>query len=114
MALNPNKWTTKVQEAFTESVDLARSNGNPEVTPEHVLLVLLGQADTVVSPVLQKLGKTPAMVREDVEGRVGRQPKVTGGSEPRLGRELTKVMDDADDFRKELRDDFLSAEHLLV
>ena len=56
MALDPNRWTLKTQEAFNGGVEAARSRNNPEVTPEHVLLAMLGQEDTVTLPVLGKVG----------------------------------------------------------
>ena len=43
MALDPNRWTLKTQEAFNAGVDLARTRNNPEVTPEHLLIGMLGQ-----------------------------------------------------------------------
>ena len=50
MALNPNKWTTKVQEAFTETVELARTNGNIQVNglPEPPEGLRISHVDVVV------------------------------------------------------------------
>ncbi|MCU1346638.1 MAG: clpB, partial [Acidimicrobiia bacterium] len=114
MALNPNRWTTKVQEAISETVDLARTNENPEVTPDHLLVALLAQPDSLLSPLVQKLGKTPAMLREAAEKAVAKLPQAHGGAEPRMSRDLTKVMDTADAERKDLHDEFLSVEHLAL
>ena len=59
MALDPNRWTLKTQEAFNHALEQARTNSNPEVTPDHLLLALLGQEEGVVLPILQKVGKAP-------------------------------------------------------
>ncbi len=56
MALDPKKWTTKTQEAMAAAIDQAKSNSNPELTPDHVLAALAGQQDTIVAAVLGKLG----------------------------------------------------------
>jgi ATP-dependent Clp protease ATP-binding subunit ClpB len=114
MALDPNKWTTKTQQAVAAALEQAKANANPEVTPDHLLAALLRQDDSIVLPVLQKLGLAPLMVRNRADEAVERLPKAYGGSEPRTARELTQVFDVADAARKELRDDYLSAEHLLL
>jgi len=113
MALDPNRWTLKTQEAFNTALQLARSNSNPEVTPDHLLLALLGQEEGVVLPILQKVGKTPLALRNEAEEAIGRLPKAYGG-ESRLGRELQELLERADEFRTELHDEYLSTEHLLV
>jgi ATP-dependent Clp protease ATP-binding subunit ClpB len=114
MALDPNKWTTKTQQAVAAALEQAKANANPEVSPDHLLAALLRQDDSIVLPVLQKLGLAPLMVRNRADEAVERLPKAYGGSEPRTARELTQVFDVADAARKELRDDYLSAEHLLL
>jgi ATP-dependent Clp protease ATP-binding subunit ClpB len=113
MALDPNRWTLKTQEAFNAAVSQARANDNPEVTPDHLLIALLGQEDGVVLPILQKVGKAPPAVRNQAEEAVSRLPKAYRG-ESRLGRELQELMEAADSFRAELHDEYLSTEHLLV
>jgi len=114
MALDPNKWTTKTQQAVAAALEQAKANANPEVTPDHLLAALLRQEDSIVLPVLQKLGLAPLMVRNRADEAVQRLPKAYGGSEPRTARELTDVFERADAARKDLRDDYLSAEHLLL
>jgi ATP-dependent Clp protease ATP-binding subunit ClpB len=113
MPLDPNRWTLKSQEAFNTAVSLARNQNHPEVTPDHLLLALLGQEEGVVLPILQKVGKAPLVLRNQAEDAVGRLPKAYGG-ESRLGRELQELLDEADRFRAELHDEYLSTEHLLV
>ncbi|MGE0877256.1 MAG: ATP-dependent Clp protease ATP-binding subunit [Acidimicrobiia bacterium] len=114
MALDPNRWTQKTQQAFSGALDEARSNSNPEVTPDHVLAQLMRQDDSITLPLVQKLGMAPLMVRNKADEAVARLPKAYGGAEPRLGRELSQVMEKADSERKELHDEYLSVEHLLL
>src|SRR5262245_19680831 len=111
MALDPKKWTLKTQEAMAAAIDQAKANANPELTPDHVLAALTTQQDTIVPAVLGKLGQAPLMVRNKAEEAVAKLPKAYGGDEPRLGRELNQVFERAQQFQKDLRDDYLSVEH---
>jgi len=113
MALDPNRWTQKTQEAFSSAVDAAKANSNPEVTPDHLLAALLRQEEGVVLPILEKLGKTPLSIRNAADERVAKLAKAYG-SESRLGRDLQQVMETADAARQELTDEYLSTEHLLL
>ena len=113
MPLDPNRWTLKTQEAFNAAVDHARANSNPEVTPDHLLAALLGQEEGVVLPILQKAGKTPLSVRNQVNEAIDKLPKAYGG-DTRMGNELNALIDTADENRRELTDEYLSTEHLLL
>jgi ATP-dependent Clp protease ATP-binding subunit ClpB len=79
-----------------------------------VLASLLRQDDSIVAPVLAKVGVAPLMLRSRAEDAVARAPRTTGGSDPQLSRDLRDVFDRAERDRKELRDEYLSAEHLLL
>jgi ATP-dependent Clp protease ATP-binding subunit ClpB len=114
MAIDPKKWTLKTQEAFSAAIDQAKELSNPEITPDHVLGALMRQDDTIVPAVLAKLGQAPLMVRNRVDEAVQKLPKAYGGAEPRMSKELTNVVENAETYRKDLRDDFLSVEHLLL
>src|SRR5829696_2818452 len=113
MALDPNRWTLKVQEAFSSAVDAAKAASNPEVAPDHLLGALLGQGEGITLPMLQRLGKEPLPLRNQVDEALSKLPHAYG-SEARLGRDLQRVFDTADEARTELRDEYLSTEHLLL
>ena len=114
MALDPKKWTLKTQEAFSAAIDQAKELSNPELTPDHVLGALMSQEGTVVPAVLAKLGQAPLMVRNKADERVQALPKAFGGNEPRMSKELTNKVSNAESYQKDLGDDFLSVEHLLL
>src|SRR6056297_1810495 len=114
MAFDPKKWTLKTQEAFSAAIDQAKDLSNPELTPDHVLGALMRQDDTIVPAVLAKLGQSPLMVRNRVDEAVQKLPKAYGGSEPRMSKELTNVVANAEKYQKDFRDDYLSVEHLLL
>ena len=114
MAIDPKKWTTRTQEAIAAASDSARSLGNPEVTVDHVLSAVAGQTDTIVPAFLQKLGIAPGMVQSKADAVVVKLPRATGGAEPRMNRELANVLTNADSARKDLKDDYVSVEHLVL
>jgi len=114
MAFDPKKWTHKTQEAFAAAIDQAKGNSNPEITPDHVLAALMSQDGTIATSLLQALGMAPGMVRNKAEEAVRKLPKAYGGAEPRMSRELNNIAENAETYRKDLKDDFLSVEHLLL
>ena len=114
MAIDPKKWTLKTQEAFSAAIDQAKELSNPELTPDHVLGAMMRQDATIVPGVLAKLGQAPLMVRNRADEAIQKLPKAYGGAEPRMSKELTNVVENAETYRKDLRDDFLSVEHLLL
>jgi len=114
VALDPNRWTQKMTEAFNAAVDNARSSSHPEVSPDHLLLAMLGQEGTVVFPVLQKVGVVPAQVRAKTLDAIAKLPKAYGGADPTLGRAAREVLEQADRDRVEFGDEYLSIEHVLL
>jgi ATP-dependent Clp protease ATP-binding subunit ClpB len=114
MALDPKKWTTKTNEAVAAAIDQAKELSNPELTPDHVLAALMRQDGTITAALMAKLGLAPLMVRNKADEAVAKLPRAVGGNEPRMNRELTNVFANAESARKDLKDDFLSVEHVLL
>jgi ATP-dependent Clp protease ATP-binding subunit ClpB len=118
MALDPNRWTLKTQEAFNAAAEAARSRNNPEVTPDHLLLAMLGQESTVVLPVLTKVGLAPLAIRNRVEETLAKLPRSYSGkggaSDVQMSRELRETLNRADTERTALGDEYLSIEHVLL
>ena len=114
MPLNPNRWTIKTQEALSAALEQAATRSHSEVTPDHILLALLGQEDGVVLPILKRAGVSPPALRSQAQDRVARLAKAYGGAEPQLGRDARDVLDAADRERAALNDEYLSTEHLLL
>jgi ATP-dependent Clp protease ATP-binding subunit ClpB len=113
MALDPNRWTLKTQEAMNAAISAARADSNPEVTPDHLLVALLGQSEGVVLPILQRVEIAPAQLRNRATEAVSALPRAYGG-EARLSRALDELIDRADAARVELGDEYISTEHLLL
>jgi ATP-dependent Clp protease ATP-binding subunit ClpB len=114
MALDPNRWTLKTQEAFSAALEQARARNHAELTPVHLLAALLGQDDGVVLPTLERAGVPPLTLRNRVEERLASLPKTYGGAEPQLSRAARDVVEAADAERNGLHDEYLSTEHVLL
>src|SRR6185437_16430927 len=111
--INPEKLTVKAGEALNEAVSTARRNGNPVVYDLHLLSALLEQDESIVVPVLQKLGASVAALRDQVGREIDRLPKQSD-AQPSMSRELNQVFDTADAEAKRLGDAYVSTEHLLL
>ncbi len=116
--MQPDRFTIKSQEALQAAQRLADERRNPQTTPEHLLAVLLEQEGGVVAPVLRKLGAEPAAVRQALGPRLDALPKLTSagtGAEPAGGStELVQILRAAESEMRDLRDEYVSAEHLLL
>src|SRR6266852_5230110 len=113
--MNFNKLTVKAQEAVVEAKNLARGAGNPEVTPEHLLVALLRQEGGIVAPILNKLGLTPSTIEAETAAEVAKFSKVGGASaEPLIASTLRKVFDTAFKSADDFKDEYVSTEHFLL
>jgi len=111
---NPNQFTEKAWEAIAHTPDLAKAVFQQQIETEHLMKSLLEQEGLAVS-ILNKAGANLAKLRDRSEQFIQRQPKVSGsGSSVYLGRSLDLLLDRAEAYRKELQDDFISIEHLLL
>ncbi|HVM55157.1 MAG TPA: AAA family ATPase [Acidimicrobiales bacterium] len=114
MPITPDRWTLKTNEAVSAAIEAARAANNPEVTPDHLVVALLQQGDAgVVIPLLRKVGVDPAALRGAAEDRLARLPKAYG-SEAGMSRSLRDALERADVVRGDLRDEYLSTEHLVL
>ena len=114
MTLDPQKWTTKTREAFQAAETQASAAGNPYVTPAHLLLAALNQADGVARPLLQAASVDPVAAASALNDRVGKEPRTVGGSTAGLSREAREGLESADQLRASLGDDFLSVDHMVI
>src|SRR5881275_132387 len=113
--MNFNKLTVKAQEAVSEAQNLARGAGNPEFTPEHLLIALLRQEGGIVVPILTKLGLQAGQIEAEVAAEVAKFSRVGGASaEPMIGSTLRKVFDAAFTAATQFNDEYVSTEHFLL
>ena len=109
--------TNKSREALNTANARAVAEGNPDLTPAHLLLALLSGAENEnVVDLLAAAGADPATLREGAEKLVGALPKVQGSTvaPPQANRDMLAVIADASQRAQELGDAYLSTEHLLI
>src|SRR5437660_110703 len=113
--IRPERLTVKAAEALQQASALARARGNPVINDAHLFLALLSQDDGIVVPLLQKAGLNVTQLSADTEREIERFPKQSGTTaEPTLSREVSRVLDRADEEAKALGDAYVSTEHLLL
>src|SRR3954467_12052170 len=113
--MQPDRFTIKSQEAIAAAGSLAERHRNPQVTPEHLLVVLLEQEGGVVAPVINKLGANLAAVRSEATAALEALPTVSAGGESAgPSSELVRVLRDAESEMRALKDEYVSTEHLLL
>ena len=114
--MNFNKFTIKSQEAVQNAEQIASSYANQLVEPEHVLAALVQDSGGTVVPILQKIGANVSYIKIKLNELIERLPKVSGGGltnqgiSPSLGR----VLENAQKQAQDLKDEYISTEHLLL
>ncbi|MET9421109.1 MULTISPECIES: ATP-dependent chaperone ClpB [unclassified Streptomyces] len=109
--------TNKSRDAINAATSRAVSGGHPDLTPAHLLLALLeGQDNENITDLLAAVDADQAAVRSGAERILASLPSVTGSTvaPPQPNRELLAVIADASQRAKELGDEYLSTEHLLI
>src|SRR3954453_17101689 len=114
--MDTNKLTTRTQEALAEAVRRASGAGNAQVEQVHLLLSLLSQPDSAVGPLLAAVGGRRGVVHARAEEMAGRLPSASGDtvSAPQLARPAYAALTAAGNHARELGDEYISTEHLLV
>nr|WP_237509002.1 ATP-dependent chaperone ClpB [Streptomyces sp. SID8382] len=109
--------TNKSRAALSAANDRAVSSGHADMTPGHLLLALLeGQDNENVMDLLAAVEADAALVRDGAERLLAALPSVQGSTvaPPQASRELLAVIADATQRARELGDDYVSTEHLLI
>jgi ATP-dependent Clp protease ATP-binding subunit ClpB len=115
MAIRWDKFTVKSQEAVQAASGIASEHGNPELLTLHLLAALLADQESIVVPVLEKVGVPTAQLRTKVDEAIAKLPKVSGASaQPGIAATLNKVFDQAFKEAENFKDDYVSTEHLLL
>lgn len=111
--MNFNNFTIKSQEAIQKAVEITKEKGQQAIEPAHILLAVIMTGENVVNFLFQKLGANPSHVTSVINNEIESYPKVSGG-EPYLSRESNTDLQKATDYAKEMGDQFVSIEHLLL
>ena len=111
--MNFNNFTIKSQEAVQEAVNLVQSRGQQAIEPEHLMAGVLKVGENVTNFIFQKLGVNGQQIATVLDRQITSLPKVSGG-EPYLSRDANEVLQKAVDYSKELGDEYVSLEAMLL
>ena len=117
MAFRPEQLTIKARDAVAEAQDRAADAGHPQLTPLHLLAALLDQEGGVVGPLLDRAGANRAQLASTLNSELDRLPKRSGGragEPPGADTAFLKTLDLARKRADAMKDQFTSAEHLLL
>ncbi|KPK17098.1 MAG: Clp protease ClpB [Myxococcales bacterium SG8_38] len=109
-----DRLTTKTREALVAAQQNASDRGNPELYPEHLMLELLGQAEGLAPAIMEKAGANLQGLIRAMGAVLDRMPKVAGGAEPGLSSRLRDLLKNAWKETEALKDEYTSAEHVLL
>jgi len=111
-----DKLTRKSQEALNEALQRASAAGNPNVDGLHLLAALLDQEGGIAVPLLRAASADPAVVAARAKELLGRLPQASGATvnAPETSRQLLAALAAAAKRAREMTDEYVSTEHLLV
>jgi ATP-dependent Clp protease ATP-binding subunit ClpB len=116
--MNLNRFTERSQEALREAQSLATRANNQGVDVEHLMLALLAQRDGISIPLLQSAGAGVEPLRARLQQEVDKLPKVTGPAarpdQVYVTQRLSKLLTTAEDEAGQLKDEYVSVEHLVL
>ncbi|MGO9585665.1 MAG: ATP-dependent chaperone ClpB [Limisphaerales bacterium] len=112
--MQPEKLTLKSQEALQEAQHIARELSHQELDGEHLALALIGQSESLIPDLLERIGVPVARLKPDLEAELARRHKVQGAGDAYAGSDLKKALDAAQSEATKLKDDYVSTEHLLL
>ncbi|MFN4196674.1 MAG: ATP-dependent chaperone ClpB [Caldimicrobium sp.] len=109
------KFTFKAQEALQNAQKLAESYNHTQLEPEHLLKALVDQEGGLIPIILDRLGVNSKVISSELEDILEGLPKISSGSyQLYLSIPAKQVLDRAEALAKEMRDEFISTEHLFL
>ena len=110
-----SRLTQKAEQAILGSKQLADEYGNQYIEPLHILLALVQQKDSIVPTVLRQVGVRVEEVEAATVASVSALPKVYGETARiSFSRPAERVLTNAEKEARQMKDDFISTEHLLL
>ncbi|VVB91938.1 ATP-dependent Clp protease ATP-binding subunit ClpX [uncultured archaeon] len=116
MAIRLDRFTIKAQEAFADAQSIALDRNQQQLEVEHLLLALINQKEGLTLQLLQKLGANVAGIISSLEEEINKLPRIegAGGGQIYITQRLNDVVEAAFEEMKNLKDEYLSTEHLLL
>ncbi len=114
--MDASKLTTRSQEAVSTAISTASSSGHAQVEAVHLLAALLAQPDGIARPLFEAAGVQPAAVVAGIEAELKKLPAASGATvgAPAYSRAALSILGTAGEIAEEMKDDYISTEHLLI
>jgi len=114
MAMRWDRLTVMSQEALQIAQSKAMELGHQELKPEHLLWGFLNQDGNIINNLLSKMEVSPAELKKELEKILERWPKMQGAREIYLSAELSEVLAEAEKEAQNLKDEYISTEHIFL
>ncbi|MEG1950035.1 MAG: ATP-dependent chaperone ClpB [Odoribacter sp.] len=111
--MNMNNYTIKSQEALQDAVQLVQSSGQQAIETGHLLKAVIHVGENVTQFIFNKLGVNSGNLVAALDRMVAAYPKVSGG-EAYLSADSNKALEKATRWAKEMGDQYVSLEHILL
>ena len=112
--MNIENMTLKLREALSASDSIASTYNNPVIETEHLFLTLLTQKDGVFSPLFDHLGISKELLEQETTALIQQLPKTYGSQQRTISSALSDVLYRAEKEKENFKDEFISAEHILL
>ncbi len=115
--MNADKYTTKVREALGAAQNVAQHHGQQQFDAEHVLFALLKDSQGLIPNLFSKIGASLPTLTAQMEEAINRKPRITGSIEADkfyISNDLANILMRAEDAAKEMKDEYVSVEHLVL
>ncbi len=111
--MNFNQYTIKAQEAVQQASSIAAANTNQAIETGHLLKALIEGDESISNFILKKLNVNKPYFDNKLDEAIAAYPKISGSS-PYLSNESAAALQKAENFMKELKDEFVAVEHILL
>ncbi len=112
--MNIQKLTQRSTEVIQNARAAALEYGNPQIDQEHLAYALFSQDGGLIPELLKKLGTAPDIAVSEAETLIKKLPKISGTSEVYVSRDLELSLNAAEKRAEEMRDEYISVEHLML
>ena len=116
MAFNFNRLTVKAQEIVQTAIEIAQNYNNQIVEPEHILAAIVQESGNIAETIIKKTGGNLNAIKIKINELLERLPKVsgTGLGNQQMSSALAKLFDNSANEAKNLKDEYVSTEHILL
>ena len=112
--MNVSNFTEKSKEAITAASNITTRNNNPEITEFHLLAAFLEDRESLITLLFKKMDVDVNSLNTLIQSEIDKMPKVTGSVALRFSAEVEKALDEAEKQARNMKDDFISVEHLML